>query len=63
MPPTYNLENGIIEEPKLLDRSGTPVNLDEIDVFELARLRGTSVGNLKELMSERNQRIEEQKER
>lgn len=62
MPPTFNIEKGIIEEPRLLDRTGKPVNLDEIDVFELAQLRGTNVSGLKELMNDRNQRIEEQKE-
>ncbi len=61
MPPTFNIEKGIIEEPRLLDRTGKPVNLDEIDVFELAQLRGTNVSGLKELMNDRNQRIEEQK--
>lgn len=63
LPPTYNVDKGVFEEPKLLDpRSGAPVDLEEIDVFELARLRGTNVTGLKELMNDRNQRIEEQKE-
>ena len=63
LPPTYNIEKGVFEEPKLLDASGTPINLDEIDVFELARLRGnSSIAGLKELMNDRNARIEEGKE-
>lgn len=49
LPPTYNIDRGVFEEPKLLDVSGSPVNLEEIDVFELALLRGTTVSGLKEL--------------
>ena len=62
VPPTYNIEKGAFDEPKLLDRSGAPVNLEEIDVFELARLRGTNVSNLKELKSNYNARLEAQQE-
>jgi hypothetical protein len=58
-PPTYDLEKGVLVEPKTLDSSGKPVNLEEIDVFELARLRGTHVGNLRELMNDRNARADE----
>jgi hypothetical protein len=58
LPPTYNIDRGVFEEPKLLDMTGTPVNLEEIDVFELALLRGTTVSGLKELKSEYNARLE-----
>lgn len=58
LPPTYNIERGVFEEPKLLDRTGAPVNLEEIDVFELAFLRGTTVSGLKELKSDYNARLE-----
>ena len=57
--PTYDVDKGVINEPKTLDTSGQPVNLDEIDVFELARLRGTTVRGLRELMNDRNARIDE----
>ena len=42
--------------------TGTPVNLEEIDVFELALLRGTTVSGLKELKSDFNARLEAQQE-
>jgi hypothetical protein len=38
--------------------AGAPVNLEEIDVFELALLRGTTVSGLKELKSDFNARLE-----
>jgi hypothetical protein len=38
-------------------------SLEEIDVFELARLRGTTVSGLRELMTDRNARADEQRER
>ena len=62
-PPMYDLEKGVLQEPKTLDTSGVPVNLEEIDVFELARLRGTTVSGLRELMTDRNARADEQRER
>jgi hypothetical protein len=54
LPPTYNIDKGVFEEPKLLDSKGKDINYDEIDVFELAKLRGTNVTGLKELMNDRN---------
>ena len=64
LPPMYDIERGVVtsENKGLVDSTGKPLNLDEMDVFELARLRGTSVSNLKELMNDRNARLEEQKE-
>jgi hypothetical protein len=53
IPPTYNLETGAFEEPKILDaRTGLPIDLNDADVFELARLRGTSIQGVKELMND-----------
>lgn len=53
IPPTYNMETGFFEEPKIIDaRTGLPIDLGEADVFELARLRGTSIQGVKELMNE-----------
>lgn len=53
IPPTYNMETGVFEEPKIIDaRTGNPIDLAEADVFELARLRGTSIKGVKELMND-----------
>jgi len=47
MPPTFNVETGLFEEPKILDSQGRVINEEEMDVFELARIRGTTVGKLR----------------
>ena len=53
LPPTYNLTTGRFEEPTILDaKTGLPINPEEADVFELARLRGTSIRGVKELMND-----------
>ncbi len=63
MPPTYNIEKGVFEEPRIIDaRTGQAINLDEADVFELARLRGTTIQNVKELMNDQNKYNAEQKD-
>jgi hypothetical protein len=50
LPPTYNVETGKFEEPKYLDpATGLYINESDMDVFELARLRGTSIKGVKEL--------------
>jgi hypothetical protein len=47
------METGVFEEPKIIDaRTGLPIDLADADVFELARLRGTSIMGVKELMNE-----------
>ncbi len=48
LPPTFNVETGKFDDPKLLDEFGVPLNEADMDIFELARLRGTSVHGLKE---------------
>ncbi|TNV87036.1 hypothetical protein FGO68_gene5713 [Halteria grandinella] len=52
MPPTFNVETGLFEEPKILDSQGRVVNEEEMDVFELARIRGTTVGKLRQMKTE-----------
>lgn len=52
LPPTFNVETGKFDEPKLIDENGNVVNEDEMDIFELARLRGVSVRKLTELNTE-----------
>ena len=47
LPPTFNIDTGRYEEPKLFDEQGKPLDESEMDVFELARLRGTSINDLK----------------
>ncbi len=50
LPPTFNIETGKFEEPKYLDpATGLYINESDMDVFELARLRGTSIRGVKEL--------------
>ena len=50
LPPTYNVETGQFEEPKYLDpATGLYIKESDMDVFELARLRGTSIRDVKEL--------------
>jgi hypothetical protein len=49
------LETGTFEEPKIIDaRTGLPIDPNDADVFELARLRGTSIQGVKELMNDQN---------
>lgn len=63
IPPTYNMETGVFEEPKIIDsRTGLPIDLAEADVFELARLRGTSIMGVKELMNEQNKAVADQRD-
>lgn len=50
LPPNFNIETGRFDEPKLIDQYGNVVNEDEMDVFELARLKGVKVTQLKQLM-------------
>jgi hypothetical protein len=41
LPPTFNIETGKFDEPKLLNPvTGQAVNVDEADIFELALMRG-----------------------
>ena len=40
MPPTYNVESGKFEEPKLVNGKEE----DDMDIFELARMKGITVG-------------------
>ena len=47
LPPTFNLATGKFDEPALLDESGQVLDEHEMDVFELARLRGSSVNKLR----------------
>lgn len=47
LPPTFNIATGKFDEPALLDESGQALNEHEMDVFELARLRGSSVNKLR----------------
>ena len=57
------METGFFEEPKIIDaRTGLPIDLGEADVFELARLRGTSIQGVKELMNEQNKFVADQKD-
>ena len=63
IPPTYNMETGVFEEPKIIDaRTGLPIDLAEADVFELARLRGTSIMGVKELMNKQNKAVADQRD-
>lgn len=52
LPPTFNIETGKFEEPKLYDENGKMLDENEMDVFELARRRGTTVSGLKEMMND-----------
>lgn len=54
LPPTYNLETITPQKPKPAPQLPANVNLDEVDVFELAKMRGTNVYGLRELMNERD---------
>lgn len=57
------METGVFEEPKIIDaRTGLPIDLAEADVFELARLRGTSIMGVKELMNEQNKAVADQRD-
>ncbi len=61
VPPNFNVETGTFDEPQLLDTEGRPIlNVEEMDIFELARLRGTTVGQLKELMNNHDALIKDQ---
>ena len=63
IPPTYNMEKGEFEEPKIIDaRTGVAINIDDADVFELARLRGTGIRGVKELMNNNSQVSVDQKD-
>jgi len=63
IPPTYNMEKGEFEEPKIIDaRTGVAINIDDADVFELARLRGTSIRGVKELMNNNSKVSVDQKD-
>ena len=54
LPPTYNFNSGKFEEATILDaKTGLPINPEEADVFELARLRGTNIRGVKELMNDK----------
>jgi hypothetical protein len=57
------METGVFEEPKIIDAcTGLPIDLAEADVFELARLRGTSIMGVKELMNEQNKAVADQRD-
>ena len=57
------METGVFEEPKIIDaRTGLPIDLAEADVFELARLRGTSIMGVKELMNVQNKAVADQRD-
>jgi hypothetical protein len=57
------METGVFEEPKIIDaRTGLPIDLAEADVFELARLRGTSIMGVKELMNKQNKAVADQRD-
>jgi len=58
LPPTFNIETGRMDEPRLIDEQGNIVNEAEVDIFELARLRGTTVRELMELQSTSKQQEE-----
>ncbi len=61
LPPTYNVELGKFEEPKYLDpATGLYINESDMDVFELARLRGTSIRGVKELMTDQSVNSDDQ---
>lgn len=50
LPPTFNPETGQFDEPVLRDEEGKLLNVEEMDVFELAARRGVSV---KELLNDK----------
>ena len=57
LPPTFNIETGKFDEPKLLNPvTGQVVDVDEADIFELALMRGQRVGKLQDLESKENVR-------
>ena len=47
LPPTFNLATGKFDEPALFDATGQALDEHEMDVFELARMRGSSVNKLR----------------
>ncbi len=47
LPPTFNVETGKFDDPKLLDETGLELNEDEMDIFDLARRRGSKINDLK----------------
>lgn len=54
LPPTFNVETGKFDEPKYLDTAtGLYINESDMDVFELARMRGTTIRGVKELMNDK----------
>ena len=57
------METGSFEEPKIIDaRTGLPIDPNDADVFDLARLRGTSIQGVKELMNEQNKVVADQRD-
>lgn len=60
LPPTFNLETGRYDDPKLLDEQGKPLDESEMDVFELARMRRTSINDLR-VMNETPEQAEARK--
>jgi hypothetical protein len=60
MPPTFNVETGVFEEPKVVDSKGNFVNEEEMDIFELSRIRGVPVGQLRTMMSDSQKKAVDQ---
>lgn len=49
MPPTFNVETGTFDDPQYVDARGNVLSEDDMDVFDLARIKGTTVSKLKQM--------------
>ena len=50
--PSFNIQTGNFDPPKIIDADGREIKEEDMDIFELAKLRGTTVNKLKELNSD-----------
>lgn len=61
LPPTFNMETGKFDDPKLLDEAGRELNEDEMDIFELAMRRGSKINDLKVMSGHQDSIIDRDK--
>lgn len=59
MPPTFNVETGTFDDPQYVDARGNVLSEDDMDVFDLARIKGTTVSKLKQMDKNYNRQVEE----
>ena len=56
LPSYYNIDTGRFDlktNEKFTDKDGNPIKEEDMDIFEIARLRGVHLNELEELMSEK----------